>query len=528
MMKYIAGIFCLIAGILSGQVRDDGWRYIVQPADVVCVGAKGVVEQKTVQRGVSPEQCSVILIRYNVRDVPLQTSLNSVIWYKGISSGAGSNPSFSVYAVENNWKRSELTLKTLPEKIKRIGEVTVRANVNGPIPFPVSSYFLEHLKDGEVSLLIEMRSAPGFSQTVSFPEAPALTVAKDETTAYDLQDYLRPVWKGKRIVNETLSPTSYKGGAAEAACIFVPSRVVSVKNYALDVTYEEGTDYEFDGRTLRLTKNSAIPFFKYEELYHNNPDAKPDSRETIDGDFLTFAGPGFFMDKQVAVTYEHNDNWDGPVPQSAEKFLPKTFAKLKAGKPLKLAVFGDSISVGGDASGKAAKPPFMPRWADLVAGELGRFYKSDIDYINPSLGGMRSDWGKNTVDGLVSFEKPDIVIIGFGMNDGGIPFSTEQFMDNTRAMIKSIRGKNPDAEFILLMAFQPNPRWRDLNTMTGYLKSFKKEEGAGVAVADMWTMHEYLLKNKTYWDMTTNHVNHPNDFLHRVYAQVLLAALGVE
>ena len=37
-----------------------------------------------------------------------------------------------------------------------------------------------------------------------------------------------------------------------------------------------------------------------------------------------------------------------------------------------------------------------------------------------------------------------------------------------------------------------------------------------------------LLKYKIYWDMTGNHVNHPNDFMVRIYAQTLLGTLGLE
>lgn len=151
-----------------------------------------------------------------------------------------------------------------------------------------------------------------------------------------------------------------------------------------------------------------------------------------------------------------------------------------------------------------------------------------FNYINPSLGGMRSDWGKNVVDGLVSFEKPDLVVLGFGMNDGGVPFTVEQFVANTRAMMESVRKQNPAAEFILLMSFQPNSKWRSLEPMPGYLEALKKMEGPGVAVADVWSTHGYLLAHKTYWDMTGNHVNHPNDFMVRIYAQTVLVALGIE
>jgi lysophospholipase L1-like esterase len=306
--------------------------------------------------------------------------------------------------------------------------------------------------------------------------------------------------------------------------------VISVKNYALDTTYVEGRDYTVDGRTIRLTKNSSIPFLNYSDLYHSNPKAKPNAMQSkIDSNlYVTFSETAFFNDRQLAVTYEHDEPWGGPVPKSAKKLLPKSFQTLEKGRPLKLAVFGDSISVGASASGKCVRAPWLPRWGDLVAAELERKYGSDIDYINPSLGGMIASWGRDTVDGLLSHEKPDLVVIGFGMNDAGKPFTTEEFVANTQAIMDSIRAQNADAEFILLMSFQNNPKWRSLDPMIGYLKALKALEGPGVAVADMWTMHGYLLENKTYWDMTGNHVNHPNDFLVRVYAQTLLATLGVE
>jgi acyl-CoA thioesterase-1 len=48
-------------------------------------------------------------------------------------------------------------------------------------------------------------------------------------------------------------------------------------------------------------------------------------------------------------------------------------------------------------------------------------------------------------------------------------------------------------------------------------------EGPGMAVADLTSFWELLLTRKTFADITGNGVNHPNDFGHRVYAQVLLS-----
>ena len=42
----------------------------------------------------------------------------------------------------------------------------------------------------------------------------------------------------------------------------------------------------------------------------------------------------------------------------------------------------------------------------------------------------------------------------------------------------------------------------------------------------MTAMHLDLLKAKRFRDMTGNNVNHPNDFLARVYAQVVLQTVA--
>jgi hypothetical protein len=54
------------------------------------------------------------------------------------------------------------------------------------------------------------------------------------------------------------------------------------------------------------------------------------------------------------------------------------------------------------------------------------------------------------------------------------------------------------------------------------LKTFESEH---VAVADVWSVSEHILKTKRYCDISGNHINHPNDFMVRVYAQVAGALL---
>jgi hypothetical protein len=528
-------ISCLcFLSVSTAQEPEKGRRIEILPEAVAYVhsGTRGTLSSDTpiVRRGKEPEEYRAVLVRYNLSGYELNSSVHVVLRVAAGSSGGGLNPSLAVWAVDNGWEAGTIDSRAMPERRSRITEVTLKSDVNGIVEFPVTAAIDQMLKEGQGSFLIEMRSAPGFSRDIEFFGSPQLFLVPKETPSYDLEESLRPVWRGARMVNETILPTSYAGAPARADLAFIPAEIERVTNYALSKEYIRDVDYAIEGRTLRALPGGSLPFLKYTDLYHENPEAEPEARSALDGTYLTWCrqDSSFFEDHQLAVTYRRAEPWCGPVPLPADRELPRTFLKLREKQPLKLVVFGDSICFGGNASGKCGRDPFLPRWADLVAGRLRQVFDADLDYINPSLGGTRSDWGRETADGLVAFEKPDLVIIGFGMNDAGGPVPTEQFIENVRAVMDSVRRVNPDAEFLLLMSFQPNSRWRSLELMERYRKALLGMEGPGVAVADIWEIHGYLLTHKTYWDMTGNHLNHPNDFIVRVYSQTVLARLGVQ
>ncbi len=68
----------------------------------------------------------------------------------------------------------------------------------------------------------------------------------------------------------------------------------------------------------------------------------------------------------------------------------------------------------------------------------------------------------------------------------------------------------------ILLKHEVFPQYRD------GLASLCKD---GIALADMTSVWTEFLEHKRDWDMTGNGVNHPNDFGHRVYAQVLSTLL---
>ena len=102
-----------------------------------------------------------------------------------------------------------------------------------------------------------------------------------------------------------------------------------------------------------------------------------------------------------------------------------------------------------------------------------------------------------------------------------------QYIANTRKIMGIIRKKCPKVDFILIATMTANPDWTGSQPAlyTQYARGLTKLTGPGVALANMTAMWRSMLKIKKFDDITGNGINHPDDFAHRVYAQVLLTLL---
>jgi lysophospholipase L1-like esterase len=241
---------------------------------------------------------------------------------------------------------------------------------------------------------------------------------------------------------------------------------------------------------------------------------------------ILFGGGHEYHDMQTLVTYTHKAGaWAGPVPSFAGDQLPRTLKKLAAKQPVTIALLGDSISTGCNASGWAKTPPFQPAFQDLLALNLEAAYGAKVSLKNFSVGGTGSAWGLTQVGKLIE-AKPDLVLIAFGMNDSaGCPAA--HYQTNIQGIIDAVRKAQPDAEFILVATMLGNKDWTILHQdlFPQFRDALAKLCGPGVALADMTSVWAELFKYKKDWDLTGNGVNHPNDFGHRVYAQVLSALM---
>ncbi len=341
-----------------------------------------------------------------------------------------------------------------------------------------------------------------------------------------------PSWKSTRMVGESvLFVKSEEGVSVTGNLLFAPVKILSVKSSSGLITYQAGTDYVFEpgSRTLTLPKGSSIPVATEKQLMPPLGTQPFNLRRRDGKGDILFAPSHEYADMQVVVTYEHKKA-EGKLPTTrfAARELPLILQKLKRGQPVNITFFGDSITVGGNASKLSNVPPMMPPYPDLVVQNLKRAYKSDITSKNLSVGGMTAAWGVQNI-AQVAAEKPDLVVLAWGMNDssGGSGRPVSDFIADIHGQMDAVRKLQPHAEFILVSSMLPNAdcNWANPQVILAYRDALQKLAGPGIAVADLTSVWEEILKNKTYLDFTGNGVNHPNDFGHRLYAETLSALL---
>ena len=100
------------------------------------------------------------------------------------------------------------------------------------------------------------------------------------------------------------------------------------------------------------------------------------------------------------------------------------------------------------------------------------------------------------------------------------------FASEIKKAVDGIRAQNPDCEFLFMSSWCPNRELRNYDwPEEPFMSAILQMEETGFAVGDWWSLHDHVLTRKRYFDMTGNNVNHPNDFLARLMAQTVAAAI---
>ena len=342
---------------------------------------------------------------------------------------------------------------------------------------------------------------------------------------YNLDLYTLPFWKGNIVYNETLMFV----GETEAPLLYYPDKVLSVRSYDLAYEYEEGVDYEVRDGKIVLLEGTKIPSFTLEEFYPASPElslAQTQLCNVAGHRYILFSEGSFFFKRQIHVTYAHTEEWNGAIPEKSEK-LHSFIERAEAGEELNLVFFGDSITTGGNASGKTNCPPYTDIWPVMVKNVIAnKFPQAQINYINTAVGGKETNWAIENLKESVIDKNPDMVILGFGMNDGSkLP---SEYETNTRKLVEEILRAHPDCEIVLLATMLPHFRLTNFHKNQSLFEDrlYKiAREYDNVDVVPMTSIHTSILEHKRYYDMTGNNVNHPSDFLVRIYAQSILEVI---
>lgn len=343
------------------------------------------------------------------------------------------------------------------------------------------------------------------------------------------EELLEPVWTGDTVRGESaLFIRDLRTGQTKASLLFPAQKVLKITNSAGDITYEEGRDYQWKpgSREITLPENTRI-VWKFPTQMRRPANSQRHKLTHRDGHGeIFFGGQLEYHDLQTFITYTHAPvDWSKITPVFDAKVLPRTIKKLQKHDTTSIVLLGDSISTGCNASGWAGGAPFQPAFFGLLQENLQHHYQNRIALTNLSVGGKDTKWALTQVDEVVKAD-PDLVIIAFGMNDSA-GRSAEEFKANTKALIEQIQKKQPRAEFILVAPMLGNRDWIRLKheLFPQYRDALAELTQPGVALADMTSLWTEFFKHKQDWDLTGNGVNHPNDFGHRVYAQVLSTLL---
>ena len=107
------------------------------------------------------------------------------------------------------------------------------------------------------------------------------------------------------------------------------------------------------------------------------------------------------------------------------------------------------------------REPFQCSFPDYFKQVIEEKYGIRVKRYNPSVGGYGFRMGRPNVK-EVTDKSPDLVFIGFGMNDGGK--SGRTVANNIKRIMSKVKEQFPDCEFVVVAPMVPQRRgWVPVN-----------------------------------------------------------------
>ena len=380
------------------------------------------------------------------------------------------------------------------------------------------------------------------------------TITNPNNSEYGVDEMVKKFYETGEMIKESVLLVSDGGALASANLGFMPTSKIIIEDPSCTKVYEEGVDYTINGRTITLTENSSMPYLNKEVLYGiNMPENKGLSTQPTSAlgtskgySHVLYTEGTFLYENQVLVSYSFNKNEidESIIPKKQKEKLPNTISLLENKEPVQIISYGDSIGTGCNSTGGGMLSiyddtyvPFgrftqTPTYPELVSEYLSKKYDTDVTVYSAARGGENSTWAyinsdRRCVNPDFGYE-PDLIIISLGINDATNGLSLETYESNIRGIIERIRAASEkEVEFILIGPMMTNEDAIQANNNDKYNPIMERisNEVDGVAFANVTGIHKYLLQNKIPSSMLSNNVNHPTDFIIRLYAMAILSAL---
>ena len=379
--------------------------------------------------------------------------------------------------------------------------------------------------------------------------------SSDDITKYQIKKFTQAIWSGSVSYAEAaFVRQNASKGVDPIQLLYDIEEIISVRSSDLKTLYKEGVDYRVTDGKLEIIEGGSIPVLEYDKYYF------PMTQADYDADRLATKVPakkngwGYIVAEQrssgdpgmsawtLAVTYKHEEgNCAVSVPEDKSEKFATLIQRIKNKEKIKVVAIGDSITAGWSSSMNAHMSPNCPNFPGLVNDYIKLMSRGLApEYVNLAYSGKSSGWALNycndrqyvPIDKLCE-EDPDLVYIAFGMNDA-CSVTPSAFVANINSMISTINQKCPDAMIVVVGTMLPNSEvlWSPngspiLLYHDDYVATLKAAEKnwTNAVFADVTTAHQEIMTVKTYQDTTGSNTNHPNDYFHRVYANVIIQTI---
>lgn len=344
------------------------------------------------------------------------------------------------------------------------------------------------------------------------------------------------------------------GGVNDVTLLFPVAKILEIRSNDLQTVYTEGEDYEIVNGKIHLTENSAMQAMPRSEFFYDDDAA---------ADFLYNENAGADKGKKpntdkmalypyrYAATYIRTESYNGYVPTAKGNNLEYYAEKVSKGEALQLMYVGDSIGTGAGGSGS------FDLLADLLAKGIALRSGGKAVMHNASVGGINAqqygyilneeferineifrDGAKRAMDTIKRYASTtDVVFISLGANDCAGSVAASAFSIYICNIIDYFRDANPDVGIVLVSSMDISSKVRkseekgganlngyDIGKYADELLALESEYDNLIS-ADIFRLQKSLLERKLWEDLIADNLNHPCDYMQRIYVQGILAAL---